>query len=49
MPTSFYEAKGNIHGFATYRKAIPSAQDDVAMFLGLAKSMLEKIGKQQSN
>ncbi len=42
VPTafSFYEASGMIHGFATYRKAIPSADDDVATILNLAKTIL---------
>lgn len=38
--TSYYEADGLVHGFATYRKAIPSAQRDVAAFLADAKAML---------
>lgn len=41
VPTYFYEAKGIIHGFATFRKAIPSAQKDTDNFLALAKKMLE--------
>jgi acetyl esterase len=40
VPVSFYEAEGNIHGFATYRKAIPSAQADLRQVLTLAKAML---------
>ncbi|WP_052129732.1 alpha/beta hydrolase [Sphingomonas sp. 35-24ZXX] len=40
VPVSFYEAEGNIHGFATFRKAIPSAQDDLRHILDLAKAML---------
>ena len=43
VPTIYYEAKGNIHGFASYRKAIPSAQDDVEAFLDLAETMLEEV------
>jgi acetyl esterase len=42
VQVAFYEAKGNIHGFATYRKAIPSAQDDLKRILDLAKAMLAK-------
>lgn len=42
VPVSFYEADGNIHGFATFRKAIPSAQRDLARILDLAKSMLDR-------
>jgi acetyl esterase len=41
VPVSFYEAKGNIHGFATFRKAIPSAQQDLKQVLDLAKNMIE--------
>ena len=43
VPTSFYEAKGNVHGFATYRRAIPSSVEDVEAFLGQARSMLEEV------
>ncbi len=39
--TLYFEAKGNIHGFATYRKAIPSAQQDTVEFLRLAREMLD--------
>lgn len=37
---SYHEAEGTIHGFATYRKAIPSAVDDLAAILDLAKAPL---------
>jgi acetyl esterase len=40
IPTAFYEAAGNIHGFATYRRGIPSAQVDLTAALDLAKAML---------
>lgn len=40
VPVSFYEAEGNIHGYTTFRKAIPSAQDDLDIIMGLAKAML---------
>lgn len=43
VPTTYYEAKGNIHGFATYRKAIPSAQQDTLEFLGLTNAMLKEV------
>lgn len=46
VPTAYYEAKGTIHGFATYRKAIPSAQEDTADFLDLAKVMLDRVADQ---
>ncbi|TXC72748.1 alpha/beta hydrolase [Sphingomonas ginsenosidivorax] len=40
VPTVFHEAVGTIHGFACYRRAIPSAQADLAACLGLARAML---------
>jgi acetyl esterase len=40
---TYYEAKGTIHGFATYRKSIPSAQRDTQDFLSLTKAMLDRI------
>jgi acetyl esterase len=40
VPTLFHEAVGTIHGFAGYRRVIPSAQADVDTFLGLVKAML---------
>lgn len=40
VPTNYYEAQGNIHGFATFRKAIPSAQGDLDLILAMAKAML---------
>lgn len=47
VPTLFYEAKGAIHGFATYRKAIPSAQVDTTHFLSLAVTMLKQVAGKQ--
>lgn len=41
VPTAFYEARGLIHGFSSYRKAIPSAQDDTIAYLRLARTMLD--------
>lgn len=43
VPTIYFEAKGLIHGFATYRKAIPSAQQATHEFLGLVETMLDNI------
>lgn len=43
VTTSYYEAEGNIHGFATYRKAIPSAQEDTTAFLSLVNVMLTEV------
>jgi acetyl esterase len=40
VPTGYYEAAGNIHGFATFRKAIPSAQLDLDIVLAMARQML---------
>jgi acetyl esterase len=40
VPVTYYEGKGLIHGFTSFRKAIPSAQDDTVAFLQLAKAML---------
>jgi acetyl esterase len=40
VPTVFHEATGLIHGFATYRRVIPSAQGDLDIALGLARQML---------
>ncbi|WP_340589107.1 alpha/beta hydrolase [Erythrobacter alti] len=37
---AYHEAKGTIHGYATFRKAIPSAADDLAAVLALAKAQL---------
>ena len=37
-----YEAAGNIHGFATYRKGIPSAQGDLDTILAMSKAILAK-------
>ncbi|HUD28321.1 MAG TPA: alpha/beta hydrolase fold domain-containing protein, partial [Novosphingobium sp.] len=41
VPTAFYEGRGLIHGFATFRKAIPSAQADTVAFLHVARAMLD--------
>ena len=42
VPVSFYEAKGNIHGFATFRRGIPSAQGDLEKIMAMARAMLMK-------
>ncbi|MBC2650411.1 alpha/beta hydrolase [Novosphingobium aerophilum] len=41
VPVAFHEAHGSIHGYATYRRGIPSAGADLAAVLGLARAMLE--------
>ena len=38
---TFMEMEGTIHGFASFRKAIPSARDDLARVLAAAKDLLE--------
>ncbi|MGK6320122.1 alpha/beta hydrolase [Sphingomonas sp. DT-204] len=40
VPVVFREAAGNIHGFVTLRKVIPSSQGDVAGFLVAAKAVI---------
>lgn len=40
VPTMFHEARGQIHGFVNFRKAIPSANDDVARSLALLKTLI---------
>lgn len=40
VPTCFREAEGSIHGFATFRGTIPSAQTDLNEVLALARTMI---------
>ncbi|MCE7795184.1 alpha/beta hydrolase [Sphingobium sufflavum] len=40
VPTTYREVEGTIHGFATYRAALPSAQADLTAVLTLAKAMI---------
>jgi acetyl esterase len=40
VPTSYIELPGTIHGFASYRKLIPSAQADLSAALNIARIML---------
>ena len=42
VDVSYLEFQGSIHGFATLRKAIPSAQADVDTLLAEVKLMLER-------
>lgn len=42
VQTSYREAKGTIHGFATYRAGIPSARGDLAGVLKIASTMLSQ-------
>ncbi|GGD94335.1 acetylhydrolase [Tsuneonella deserti] len=38
----YIEAKGNVHGFVTIRKAVPSSQSDVDALVAAIKLMLER-------
>ncbi len=40
VPVVFREARGNIHGFVTLRKAVPSSQGDVAGALAALKQII---------
>lgn len=40
VPVSYYEVPGIIHGFATYRRGIASAQGELEHSMGLARAML---------
>ena len=40
VPVSYYEVPGMIHGFATYRRGIASAQGELAHAMELARAML---------
>jgi acetyl esterase len=40
VPVSFYEAEGNVHGYTTFRKAIPSGQGDLDRIMAMARAML---------
>ncbi len=40
VPVSYYEIPGMIHGFATYRRGIASAQGELELIMGLARAML---------
>ncbi len=45
VPTTFREAKGNIHGYICLAKAIPSAADDIAGALGVLKAMIDEASR----
>lgn len=49
VATTYYEARGMIHGFATFREAIPSAQEETTAFLALARAMLDKVADGRVN
>ncbi|MGN6496620.1 MAG: alpha/beta hydrolase [Tsuneonella sp.] len=42
VDTIYLEMKGNVHGFITIRKAVPSAHGDLQSFLAAVKMMLER-------
>lgn len=44
VPTVYREAVGTIHGFATLRKAVPSAVGDIAGFLAALKAVVAEAG-----
>lgn len=46
VQTHYYEAQGLIHGFATYRRAIPSAHDATLEFLNLSRTVLDTLNNQ---
>lgn len=43
IPTAFHEAKGTIHGFASYRAQIPSAVAEFDRVLALAKTLIDSL------
>ncbi len=43
VATTYREFEGTIHGFASYRKVIPSARADLAAVLDVAAAMLKEI------
>ncbi|MFK3890180.1 alpha/beta hydrolase [Sphingomonas sp. NPDC079357] len=40
VPVTYQEARGNIHGFATLRRAIPSSQQDLTAFLTAVRAAI---------
>lgn len=43
VPTTYREVRGTIHGFASYRGVMPSAQADLHAALKLAKTMIAEL------
>ena len=39
-PVAYHEAQGTVHGYATFRRGIPSAVEDLAEVLSLARAQL---------
>jgi len=42
VPTTYREIGGTIHGFASYRRMIPSAQADLTAVLELARALIRE-------
>ena len=40
MQVTYREFAGTIHGFCTYRRAVPSAQADFTAIMDLARAMI---------
>jgi acetyl esterase len=50
VPTTYIEVPGTIHGFAGFRRVIPSAQADLTAILAVAKTLLvEHLGPVNTN
>jgi acetyl esterase len=47
LPVAYREAIGNIHGFVTLRKAIPSSVGDVAGYLSAVRAMVTEVEGQR--
>ena len=47
VPVVYREAVGNIHGFVTLRKAVPSSVGDVAGYLSAVRAMINEVQGQQ--
>ncbi len=45
VPTIFREARGNIHGFISLRKAIPSSEDDIKGCVAALKLLLDETAR----
>lgn len=43
VPTTCREVQGTIHGFCTYRRAIPSAQADLQSILSEATELIRQL------
>ncbi|VXD03138.1 alpha/beta hydrolase [Sphingomonas sp. 8AM] len=49
VPVAYQEARGNIHGFATLRRAIPSSQQDLAAFLTAVRTAVASAARAIEN